>query len=41
MTSALSHTSLLSLPYAFDVLEPLMADALDGTGIAAGAGLTE
>ncbi len=41
MTSALSHTSLLSLPYAFDVLEPLMADALDGDGIEAELRVTE
>jgi len=34
VTSALSHTSLLSLPYAFDALEPRVADALDGDGIA-------
>jgi iron complex transport system substrate-binding protein len=30
VTSALSHTSLLSLPYALDALEPLLAAALDG-----------
>ena len=41
MTSALSHTSLLSLPYAFDGLEPLIADALDGTGLAAEQRATE
>lgn len=30
LTSALSHTSLLSLPYAFEVLEPAIVLALDG-----------
>ena len=30
VTSALSHTSLLSLPFALDVLEPSIALALDG-----------
>lgn len=35
MTGALAHTSLLSLPYALNVMEPLIADALDGDGIAA------
>lgn len=30
MTSALSHTSLLSLPYAFEVLEPSIDLAVDG-----------
>jgi iron complex transport system substrate-binding protein len=30
VTSALSHTSLLSLPYAFEVLEPSIELALDG-----------
>jgi iron complex transport system substrate-binding protein len=41
MTSALSHTSLLSLPYALDRLEPLIADALDGNGVAPDARITE
>lgn len=40
MTSALSHTSLLSLPYALDVIEPLIADALDGNGVAPDARIT-
>jgi iron complex transport system substrate-binding protein len=30
VTSALSHTSLLSLPYAFEVLEPSIELAIDG-----------
>lgn len=30
VTGALSHTSLLSLPFAFDVMEPAFAAALDG-----------